>query len=133
MPRIVIDARESGTSTGRYIDKVIEHLSKLKSEHQFIVLTKEHRIKYIKKVAPNFDIIESPYKEFSFSEQIDLLKQIKKLNADLVHFGMVQQPILYRGKVVTTMHDLTTARFTNPSKNWLVFKFKQQVYKWVNI
>jgi len=45
---------------------------------------------------------------------------------------MVQQPIMYRGKVVTTMNDLTTVRFRNPSKNWLVFTAKQLVYKWVN-
>jgi glycosyltransferase involved in cell wall biosynthesis len=30
------------------------------------------------------------------------------------------------------MHDLTTVRFRNPSKNWLVFTVKQQVYKFVN-
>jgi glycosyltransferase involved in cell wall biosynthesis len=30
------------------------------------------------------------------------------------------------------MHDLTTTRFRNPDKNPVVFKAKQQVYKWVN-
>jgi glycosyltransferase involved in cell wall biosynthesis len=49
-----------------------------------------------------------------------------------VHFGMVQQPVMYHGRVVTTMHDLITARFNNPAKNPLVFIAKQQVYKWVN-
>jgi glycosyltransferase involved in cell wall biosynthesis len=44
---------------------------------------------------------------------------------------MTQQPVFYRGKTVTTIHDLTTARFGNPSKNWLVFKIKQSVYRWV--
>ena len=47
--KIVIDARESGTSTGRYIDKLIEHLGKLTSEHSFTILTKEHRMSYIRK------------------------------------------------------------------------------------
>jgi glycosyltransferase involved in cell wall biosynthesis len=45
---------------------------------------------------------------------------------------MVQQPVFYRGRVVTTMHDLTTARFRNPDKNPIVFIIKQQIYKWVN-
>src|SRR5258706_7778816 len=45
---------------------------------------------------------------------------------------MVQQPILYQGKVVTTMHDLITLRFGNPSKNRLVFTIKQDIYRWVN-
>jgi len=30
------------------------------------------------------------------------------------------------------MQDLTTIRFRNPTKNWLVFTIKREVYKWVN-
>jgi len=30
------------------------------------------------------------------------------------------------------MQDLTTIRFRNPAKNWLVFTVKREVYKWVN-
>jgi hypothetical protein len=101
MARIVIDARESGTSTGRYVDKLITNLAKLNPEFDFIVLTKPWRIDYLKKVAPNFEIIESDFKEFTFAEQIGLLKQLKTLNADLVHFTMTQQPVLYRGPFTT--------------------------------
>jgi hypothetical protein len=72
-------------------------------------------------------------KEFTFAEQFALKRQIDALEPDLVHFTIVQQPVLYRGRVVTTMHDLTTVRFRNPTKNMLaVFWLKQQVYKWVN-
>lgn len=130
--KIVIDARESGTSTGRYIDKLIEHLHELKPRHEIIVLTKKHRIDFVQTVAPTFEVIETSYKEFTFGEQLGFNTQLKKLHADLVHFGMVQQPVLYPGKVVTTMHDLTTTRFRSTDKNWLVFTLKQQVYKWVN-
>lgn len=132
MSRIAIDARESGTSTGRYIDKLIEHLHALKPEHEIIILTKAERLEFMADIAPNFPVIETPFKEFTFAEQIGLMRQIKGLEPDLVHFGMVQQPVLYRGRVVTTMHDLTTVRFRNPSKNPVVFIAKQQVYKWVN-
>lgn len=127
--RIVIDARESGTSTGRYVDKLVEYLYKLKPEHEIIILTKPHRMEYFAKIAPGFKALESDYKEFTFSEQWGLLRQLNDLKADLVHFSMTQQPILYTGKSVTTVHDLTTARFTNPAKNFLLFKTKQQVYK----
>jgi len=129
--KIVIDARESGTGTGRYIDKLIEYLHKLKPDFEIVVLTKSGRIEFMKAAAPSFEVVESNYKEFTFAEQIGFLRQLNGLKADLVHFGMTQQPILYRGKAVTTIHDLTTARFTNPIKNWLVFKFKQQMYKLV--
>lgn len=127
----MIDARESGTSTGRYIDKLVEYLHKQKPDFDFTVLTMPGRVSYLKSVAPDFKIVQSTYKEFSMAEQTGFLKQLKALNADLVHFGMTQQPIFYQGKVVTTIHDLTTARFTNPAKNRLVFKIKQMVYRWV--
>lgn len=129
MKKLVIDARESGTSTGRYIDNLVACLSKLEPPYEVVLLAKPGRINYLKSAAPNFKIVESKYKEFTFAEQLGLWRQIKKLEADLVHFGMTQQPILYRGKSITTVHDLTTARFRNPSKNWLVYKIKQLVYK----
>lgn len=128
--RIVIDARESGTSTGRYVDKLIEYLQKIDKENEYLILYKPHRIGLL--TVPNFRKVVANVKEFTFAEQLKLLAQIKSLKPDLVHFPMVQQPILYRGKVVTTMQDLTTIRFTNPAKNLVVFKAKQQVYKLVN-
>lgn len=130
--KIVIDARESGTTSGRYVDKLIEYLYLLKPKHSVYLLTQPNRIDFMRKIAPRFKIVECSYKEFTFAEQIGLLKQIYSLKPDLVHFPMVQQPILYFGKVVTTMQDLTTLRFRNPSKNWLIFTFKRWVYKWVN-
>ena len=131
MKRLVIDARESGTSTGRYVDKLIEYLAKLKPRYEIIILTKTPRVEYIKSIAPDFEVVESNFKEFTFAEQIGFLRQLNGLKADLVHFAVTQQPVLYRGKAVTTIHDLTTARFNNPAKNWLIFKFKQTVYRWV--
>ncbi|MGH7195584.1 MAG: glycosyltransferase family 4 protein [Candidatus Saccharimonadales bacterium] len=132
MKKIVIDARESGTSTGRYVDKLIEYLHDLRPGFQIIILTKRHRMDFIKDIAPHFKIVETGYREFSFGEQIGFLRQIKSLKPDLVHFAMVQQPVRYHGKVVTTMHDLTTTRFNNPSKNASSFMAKQKVYTWLN-
>lgn len=131
MSRVVIDARESGTSTGRYIDKLVEYLAKLKPAHEVIVLTKPHRMEYLQSVAPDFDIRVADFKEFTFAEQLGFKRYIRKLRPDLVHFAKDHQPIFYRGTVITTMHDLTTMRFYNPDKNRLVFEFKQLVYKQV--
>jgi glycosyltransferase involved in cell wall biosynthesis len=132
MSKIVIDVRESGTSTGRYVDKLVEYLHQLQPRHSIILLARAERLKYLAEIAPNFIVFETPFKEFTFEEQIGLYKQVNTCEADLVHFPMVQQPVLYRGKVVTTMQDLTTIRFKNPTKNPVVFWAKQQVYKWLN-
>lgn len=131
LKHILIDARESGTSTGRYIDKLIEYMHAKNPGYKITVLTHSARLGYIRSIAPKFEVAPTRYKEFSFGEQIGLLRQINKLSPDLVHFGMTQQPILYRGKVVTTMHDLTTTRFVDPDKNRLIFLVKQVVYKLV--
>lgn len=132
MQKIAIDARESGTSTGRYIDKLVEHLYALQPAYEIVILTKPHRLEYMASIAPGFTIVESNFKEFTLDEQTGFKQQLTELKADLVHFGMVQQPVLYRGRHITTMHDLTTLRFRNPDKNPIVFTLKQQVYKWVN-
>lgn len=132
MSHIVIDARESGTSTGRYTDKLIEHLAGPESEHTFTLLAKKHRLEFLKSIAPKWKVVETPYQEFSLGEQIGFKRQIESLQPDLVHFPIVQQPVLYRGKTVTTMNDLTTVRFRNPTKNQIIFLTKQQVYKWLN-
>src|SRR4051812_42622487 len=98
MAKIVIDARESGTSTGRYVDKLVEYLYKLRPVHEIIVLTKTPRAKFMRQIAPDFKVVESNFKEFGFGEQLGLLRQINKLKPDLVHFGMTQQPVRYRGR-----------------------------------
>ena len=129
---IAIDARISGTSTGRYVDKLIEYLHKESLKEKIVLLAKPERIEFLKQIAPSFEIIETSVPDFSFAEQTTLKKQIESTHADLVHFPMVQQPILYKGKVVTSMLDLTTLKFTNPSKNLIIFKTKQLVYRFVN-
>lgn len=131
MKRIVIDARESGTSTGRYVDKLIEYVYQVKPDYDIVLLAKPHRVDFLKQIAPDYQIITTPYKEFTFGEQLGFRKQITNIGADLVFFPMAQQPVLYRKPVVTAILDLTTARFRNPAKNPVVFWVKQQVYKFV--
>ncbi|MGH7239524.1 MAG: glycosyltransferase, partial [Candidatus Saccharimonadales bacterium] len=130
MAKIVIDAREYSTSTGRYVSKLIQNLQKTDNDHNYIVLLKPEDAN-AEFTNPKFTKVVCPYKEFTFSEQLGLKKQLDSLNADLVHFAMSQQPVRYGGKVVTTVHDLTTVRFSNPAKNPSVFWFKQRVYAWV--
>ncbi len=137
MKKIVIDARELRTSTGRYVDRLLHHLQEVDTDlsHRYVVLLKPKDMESWKPKSKRFTAVACPYKEFTFAEQIGLAWQLYRLRPHLVHFGMTQQPVLYFGKVVTTMHDLTTVRFTNPAKNRLVFKIKQWVYervvKWV--
>ncbi len=131
MKRIVIDARELRTSSGRYVERLLHYLQKIDQAHHYQVLLKPQDIDGWLPANPNFTKVACPHKEFTFAEQLGLLRQMSSLKADLVHFTFPQQPIWYRGKTVTTIHDLTTLRFDNPDKNPLVFKLKQRAYKYV--
>lgn len=135
MPKILIDAREYPTSTGRYIRKLIEYLEKVDahSDREYVIMLKSKDFNEYTPKAPNFQKVEADFKEFTFSEQFAFLRLIRNLKADLVHFTLVQQPVLYFRPVVTTLQDFTTLRFNNPSKNIIVFKFKQLVYFFVNV
>lgn len=128
MAKIVIDAREYSTSTGRYVERLLYYLMQTKSEHRFVVLLKPGDMDKFRPTSDRFEAVRCDYKEFTFGEQLGFKKQLDGLGADLVHFGMTQQPVRYKGKTVTTIHDLTTLRFYNPDKNKLVFWVKQQVY-----
>lgn len=131
---IVIDARELRTTTGRYVERLLFNLQEVDTDrsHRYTILLKPKDMDGWTPSSKRFTKVACPFKEFTFAEQTGLLWQVMRLKPDLVHFPMVQQPVLYQGKVITTMQDLTTLRFTNPSKNILVFKAKQWVYKWVN-
>ncbi len=129
MAKIAIDAREYSTTTGRYMSKLIEYLQKIDKTNEYVILLNEKDYKVVKFNNPRFKSIMTPFKEFSFGEQYGFARQIYGLKADLVHFTMIQQPVLYLKRSVTTVQDLTTARFTNPDKNKYVFFVKQQIYK----
>ena len=131
MARIVIDARELRTSTGRYVERLLNYLQQADSENDYLVLLKPTDMKTWEPTSHCFSKVECKYKEFTFAEQLGFAWQLYGLKADLVHFTMTQQPLLYFRRSITTIHDLTTARFYNPAKYRLVFWIKQQVYKFV--
>jgi glycosyltransferase involved in cell wall biosynthesis len=135
MKKIVIDARELRTSTGRYVERLLHHLQDVDTDlsHRYIVLLKPKDMDSWNPKSKRFTKMACRYKEFTFGEQIGLAWQLYWLGANLVHFPMVQQPILYHRAVVTTMQDLTTLRFNNPSKNRVIFRIKQRVYRYVNL
>jgi len=131
MSRIILDARQLRSSSGRYVDKLIHNLQKLDKVNDYFILLKPEDIDSLQLDDKKFKKISCPYKEFTFSEQLNLLKQIRNLKPDLVHFTFPQQPALFKGKKITTVHDLTTLRFNNPDKNMYIFKTKQKIFSYL--
>jgi glycosyltransferase involved in cell wall biosynthesis len=128
---IVIDARELRTSSGRYVERLLHYLQLVDKVNYYRVLLKPVDIDGWQPANKNFSKVSCDHKEFSFDEQIGLRKQIERLKPDLVHFAFAQQPVWYKGKTITTVHDLTTLRFNNPDKQLIIFKIKQRIYNFV--
>lgn len=128
---IAIDARIANSSTGTYHVGLIRHLQKIDTDNTYTILLPTKDLDYITITNPNFSVKAADYDNYSLEEQVSFKSFLDDLDADLVHFCMPQQPILYKGKHVTTVHDLTLLKTYNSDKNWLVYHIKQAVARFV--
>ncbi len=129
---IAIDARIVNSSTGRYIERLLTYLESLDSPHEFSILVQKKDQDYWKPTKSNFRVVIADYHQYTFAEQIGFYFFLRKLNADLVHFCMPQQPLLYRGRAVTTVHDLNLIRITeNEGMPWPILKTKQAIFSFL--
>ncbi len=131
MSHIAIDARIIKSSTGRYVERLLHYLQKIDHENNYTVLIRSKDKDFWKPSSPNFKIVIADFDDYSFGEQIGFKRLLDSLSPDLVHFCMPQQPISYRGKKVTTIHDLILLKTYNSDKNWFIFHTKQFVGRFV--
>lgn len=132
MSHIVIDARIRRSSTGRYVDRLLEHLQKIESKNTYTILVEKDDP--WQGSADNFTPLPCPYKQFSFNplEQIAFAWKLYRLRPALIHFTMPQQPFLYLGKRITTFHDLTFLSYPR-QKHKSSFKFKMGFVLYMNL
>ncbi len=129
---IVIDARIINSSTGRYVERLLTNLEKLNSPHRFTILVPSADKDYWQPTSTNFTVTVADFANYSFAEQLGFKRFLDTLNADLVHFCMPQQPVLYKGTTVTTVHDLNQLRLTEvDDMPVVVLRAKQRVLKWL--
>jgi glycosyltransferase involved in cell wall biosynthesis len=128
---IVIDARIIHSSTGRYVERLLHYLQQVDTTNDYTVLVPSKDLNYWTPTASNFTLQVADFKNYSFDEQTGFKRLLDKLNPDLVHFCMPQQPIGYKGPTVTTFHDLTLLDTYNSDKNWLMFHAKQFIGRFV--
>lgn len=131
--RIVIDARLIETSTGRYMQRLVEGLNDEYTSvdnHEYVVLLPSpHASKWQQRLA-NMKVVAADQKWYSFSEQWSLYWLLRRLRPDLVHFTMPNQPILWTGPAITTIHDVTLIRFDNIRKDdsKLVYWIRKKIF-----
>ncbi len=125
---IAIDARIISSGTGRYIERLLTHLEKLDSPHKFSVLVRKKDKEYWKPTTKNFKVIIADFENYSLDEQLGFNTFLKKLNPDLVHFCMPQQPLLYKGLSVTSILDLNLLRIDSNDMNSIELKIKKYIF-----
>ncbi|MGF7229076.1 MAG: glycosyltransferase family 4 protein [Candidatus Saccharibacteria bacterium] len=126
---IVIDARVRRSTTGRYIDRLVEHLQNIDDYHRYTVLVQPDDPWKMRN--RNFKTVTCGYPQFSVNplHQLGFARQLYRLKPDLVHFTMTQQPLLYFGKIVTTTHDTTMYHFVRRGTTPLpLYKAKMWLY-----
>jgi len=128
---IAIDARIISSTTGRYVERLLTYLQEVDHTNTYTVLVRSKDETYWTPTNKNFSVVIADFDNYSVAEQFGFKKLLKTLKPDLVHFCMPQQPIWYKGKKVTTFHDLTLVKTYNSDKNWLIFHAKQFVGKFV--
>lgn len=111
---IVIDARTGdGTGISRYSLNLVRELEKLPADYRFTVLLGPIDFPKWKPHDERFTKLFAPYKHYSLGEQFGLLRLLYSLKPDLVHFTSFNAPVLYFGKRIFTIHDLTLVHFRN--------------------
>lgn len=133
MAHIVIDTRIIETSTGRYMQRLLENINDEyagRDGHKYSALVPSQHLDKWQSRLNNIDVLASNYRWYSLAEQLGLYIQLRRLKPDLVHFTMPQQPLLWSGPAVTTIHDMTLIRFENvdPGESRLVYLLKQKLF-----
>jgi glycosyltransferase involved in cell wall biosynthesis len=131
MSHIAIDARIINSSTGRYVERLLHYLQEVDMTNDYTILVLEKDKDYFVPTNHHFTIAVANFKQYSLSEQIGFKKLLDQLSPDLVHFCMPQQPVLYKGKHVTTFHDMTLVKIIMPDKNPAIYRIKQFIGKFV--
>ncbi len=101
-PKVAVDARMINMSgIGTYIRNL------MKSDCYQIALGNKEEIKELNKIDDN-SIIDFNTKIYGIKEQLKFpYKKLRKLKPSVLHVPHYNVPLFYRGKMITTIHDLT--------------------------
>ncbi len=123
--RIAIDARMSGrgfTGIGRYTTELLNHLARIDSKNEYLVLLRKDNFAECQIKQPNFKKVLADFPHYSLSEQTKFLKFLNKLNLDLVHFPHFNAPIFYRKPFIVTIHDLIHTLYPGKKKSRILHR-----------
>lgn len=124
MPIITIDLRMIDASgIGTYLQNLVPRIIELNKEAKFYLLGDPNKIaNYLANIISNYFLIQINSPIYSPLEQLEIIRKIPK-NTDVFWCPHFNIPILYKGKMVVTIHDLFHLSPVNVSG-----KFHHQLY-----
>lgn len=131
MARIVIDARNINSTTGRYAERLIHYLEELDHTNHYQIVVPAKDQNYYKPRQPNFTIVTNDTPWYSLAEQLPFRRFLENLQPDLVHFCMPHAPVRFSRPHIVTVHDLILLNTYNSDKNYVLFKAKQFIGRFV--
>ena len=104
--QIGIDCRLSGIShagIGRYIENLTSRLPKEAPEIDWVYFYRTQN-----QILPDLDVkyVEAPIRHYTLQEQTQLISIYNQEKLDLLHVPHFNVPVMYGGKLITTIHDL---------------------------
>lgn len=123
---IGIDARMYGaeqTGIGNYIKNLINNLAEIDKKNQYTIFLLEKEFDKFSPPADNFKKIAVSAHWYSWREQVILPPQLLKERLSLIHFPHFNSPILYSGKSIVTIHDITPFFFPGHKMNSILRRY----------
>src|SRR3989344_398048 len=109
-PTIGIDARMYGTEQtgiGKYIARLLEYVPPRMPETRFVAFLRDPEYKRFLSPHPNVEKRRVSAKWYDYREQLVLPFEFLRTGVDMMHFPHFNVPILYPGRFLVTIHDLT--------------------------
>lgn len=130
MAKIAIDVRKISypSGPGRYALELVQNLEAVDKTNRYSIIVLKDDVGFYTPKNKNFKVVVADYPHYTFKEQWGMYKFLKELKPDLVHYYMPQQPLLYTGPSIATVHDLNQLRLKDNDMNPLVLRFKQLVF-----
>lgn len=110
--RIAIDARMYGLENagiGRYLINLISELQKIDKDNQYVIILRKKYF-YELKLPRNWEKVLGDFKHYTVTEQLQLIRILRSIKADLVHFPHLNTPFFWNKRFIVTVHDLTMQR-----------------------
>lgn len=134
---IGIDARlfGQGLGLGRYISKLIQHLEQCDDTYRYVIFLRRQNFDMYRPRNPRFRKVCVDVAWYSLAEQMILPWHFLKERCDLLHVPHFNIPLLYPGKMIVTIHDLTllthpgSATVAATTRHPIIYRLKYAAYR----